>query len=116
MAPKKARTPDPPRPRRQAGPKRRDVRETSTWIKPAALAGAGALGLGVVLLALVLVLGGGSSESPEEALAAAGCTFRTFPDQGAQHVNDLDAKVSYNPRAASTTSGPSSGVRTRSRS
>ena len=46
--------------------------------------------------AFLVTRGGNGGGSPEQALAAAGCTFKTYPDQGQQHVNSYDAKVSYN--------------------
>lgn len=39
---------------------------------------------------------GGEKVSPAQALAAAGCTFATYPDQGQQHVDTYEANVSYN--------------------
>ena len=57
---------------------------------------------GLVLLVLVPVVSWSRREvtrepvSPEPALIAAGCTFQTYPDQGQEHVDSYDAKVSYN--------------------
>ena len=63
-----------------------------------------AAGAGLILLLLVvggvLVSGrgddGASGGSPEQALVAAGCTFKTYPDLGQEHVDSVDEKVKYN--------------------
>jgi hypothetical protein len=95
---KKSRTPAPPRP--VQAPKRRYDRtsrggwSTRTWITAGVVAAAAAIaiGLGVALVGG----GGGGSADPSKALVAAGCTFKTFPDLGARHVESLEAKVKYN--------------------
>lgn len=74
-----------------------------------------AAGAGLVLLLLVvggvLVSGrggnGGAGGSPEKALIAAGCTFKTYPDQGQGHVDSVDEEVAYN--STPPTSGPHFG-------
>lgn len=96
-----------PPPRRSTGPKRRDTRQPAPWTRPAVLGGAAALALAIVVVAIALVVGGGDGGgggSPEQKLQAAGCTFKTYPDQGQQHVQSYDAKVSYN--SVPPTSGP----------
>lgn len=50
----------------------------------------------VVLAGALLARGGESQASVEQAMTAAGCTFRTYPDQGQQHVASYEAKVKYN--------------------
>ena len=78
--------------------------ETSTSRRRFVLAGVAALVAGLVVAGvLVATRGESSTASPEAALTAAGCTLRTFPDQGQQHVDSYDAKVSYN--SAPPTSG-----------
>jgi hypothetical protein len=84
--PKKARTPPPPR--RPQGPRRRTDKGT-----PAAddrrnrlilygLAAAGVIGLAVVLGLFAFTGGsGGSTDSVASAMKAAGCTFKTYPEQ-----------------------------------
>ena len=97
----KPRTPAPPR---QQGPRRRDTPRASGRVRPqrnALLAGvlAGGVIVGLVL-AIVLTRGGSnhssSGPSPAAKLAAAGCTFKTYPSQGRNHVTSLTAKVKYN--------------------
>lgn len=75
-------------------------------MRPAVLAGAAALVLAVVVAvgAVFVTRGGGGGASPEQALAAAGCTFQTYPDQGQSHVESYDAEVAYN--STPPTSGP----------
>ena len=46
----------------------------------------------------------GGAVSPAKELVAAGCTFKTYPDLGANHVQSLDANVKYN--SFPPTSGP----------
>lgn len=58
----------------------------------------------MVVGAVALAAGRGDDGSPEAKLLAAGCTFKTYPDQGQRHVESYDAKVSYN--STPPTSGP----------
>lgn len=95
---KKPRTPT-PRPQ-QRGPKRREAsRRPAGFVtrRNALLAGVVAGGAIVaIVLASVLTRGGGASaSSPAAKLAAAGCTFKTYPSEGRGHVNSLTAKVTY---------------------
>ena len=92
---KKSRTPRPVQ-----APKRRYERtscrgwSTRTWITAGVVGAAAAIAIG---LGVALGGGGGSDSSdPTKALVAAGCTFKTFPDLGARHVESLEAKVNYN--------------------
>lgn len=101
----KPRTPPPPR---QQGPRKRATVQTPGsrggmfGQRSALLSGVlvGAV-IGVALLLFFLTRGGKShpakpGPSPAAALAAAGCTFRTYPSQGQAHVQSLAAKVKYN--------------------
>ena len=107
----KPRTPPPPK---QQGPRKRTTapnpaaRGRSLGQRNALLAGVLAGGVIVaVVLAVVLTRGGSKSHegpSPAAALAAAGCTFKTYPDLGQAHVQSLTATVKYN--SFPPTSGP----------
>jgi hypothetical protein len=100
MAERKPQVPSPPR--RQSGPKQRSA---SRPRKPRiALVAAGTAALAAAGLAAVFLRGGEGSGDPTRALAAAGCTLRTFPEQPARHVSDYDAEVQYN--SFPPTSGP----------
>jgi len=72
----------------------------------AGLAASGLVALAIVLVLLTRTGGGGRADDTgvATALAAAGCTYSTFPDQGRNHVDSLDAKVDYN--SLPPTSGP----------
>ena len=85
-----------PPPRRPTGPKRRDTRQPPPWSKLAVLAGAAVVALAAVVAAVAWIGGSGGKESVEEAMTGAGCTLKTYPDQGQQHVASYDAKVTYN--------------------
>jgi hypothetical protein len=104
---KKTRTPPPPRvqaPRRRetvAAPA--DVRRQRTILF--ALAGSGVVLLAAVVLFLVLARDSGPDVAA--AMTAAGCTYRTFPSEGRNHVA-LDAKVDY--KTFPPTSGPHYGL------
>jgi hypothetical protein len=52
--------------------------------------------LAIPIVGVALGTRGGGNDSPAQALAAGGCTFKTYPDQGRAHVQSLDAKVDYN--------------------
>lgn len=116
VARKKSRVPAPPRPvqspatrpvqaprtRKSEGPKKPgDARRTRL-----VLAGLGAL-LAAVALAIGLTTALGGGEDAAAALAAAGCTDVTLPDQGAEHVTEPKKGFSYN--SYPPTSGPHSG-------
>ena len=96
----KPRTPPPPK---QQGPRKRDTpRATGAGLPRNALM-AGVLAGGVIVaVVLGFVLTRGSSHhakagpSPAAKLAAAGCTFKTYPSIGRSHVTSLTAKVKYN--------------------
>ena len=61
------------------------------------LGGGAVAALIVIVLGGALLAGGGQSRANvEQAMAAAGCTLRTYPDQGQQHVDSYDADVAYN--------------------
>ncbi|MEJ7792970.1 MAG: DUF3105 domain-containing protein [Gaiellaceae bacterium] len=45
---------------------------------------------------LALGVFGGGDGGPGGALRDAGCTFRTFPDQGANHIDSPSKTVRYN--------------------
>jgi hypothetical protein len=98
---KKARTPPPPRSRQQ-GPRRREPTRTSLWGDRRPLLGGAVALVAIGLIGFTLLSRGGGGASAASAkraateLTAAGCTFRTYPSQGHNHVQSLDAKVSYN--------------------
>lgn len=85
-------------PPRVQGPKRRDTREMPPWRKLGLVAGVAAAGL-VAGLLIVSWLGGGGGDdqkSVAQAMTAAGCTAKTYADQGQGHVSSYDAVVKYN--------------------
>ena len=102
MPPKKRNPP----PRHSGGKKRRDTRQSAPLPRAVLLGGAAALAAAVVAVVAVVALtgGGNGTASPEQKLAAAGCTFETYPDQGNEHVESYDVKPSYN--SSPPTSGP----------
>lgn len=93
--PSKAASPPP----RLKGQKRRDAREAPPWRKLTLIAGVAAAGL-IAGVATVSWLGGGNGgvdqESVAQAMVAAGCTAKTYADQGQGHVASYDVKVKYN--------------------
>ena len=98
-----------PPPVRGTGPKRRDTPKAPTVNKSVLLAGGAALVILVVIVGVVLATNRGSDgeaggSTPQQALVAAGCTFKTYKDLGQGHVESYDAKVSYN--STPPTSGP----------
>ena len=99
--PPKRRNPPP-----RVAVKRPDTRQSPSWYRLAILGGAAAVALVVVVAAVALIGGGGDGgeESVQQAMAAAECTFATYPDQGAQHVASYEAEVNYN------SSPPTSGT------
>lgn len=102
---KKNRTPTPPRP--VQAPKRR-YEPTSGGFgrreKYAASAAAVVLVAGVAIGVAATRGGGSGSLDVAKKLAAAGCTFKTYPNQGQKHVESVTAKVDYN--SFPPTSGP----------
>ncbi len=104
MAKKKSRTPPPPRP--VQAPKRRDTRSTGLgWSRRTLATGGAVVAVAAIAIGLgVALAGGGGGSSPAKALAAAGCTFKTYPNLGQKHVDSLNAKVNYN--SFPPTSGP----------
>ena len=85
----------------RSGPKRRDTREGFRPTKLMWFGAAAALVLIAGLAAIILLpnharLDPSGNTSPEEALAAAGCTYKTYPDLGQGHVDTFTAKVKYN--------------------
>jgi len=109
VANKKSRTPPPPRP--VQAPKRRYEPTASGFSRRSKLVGtavAAALVAGIAI-GLAVTRGGGSGDVAKggdvaKSLAAAGCTFKTYPNLGQQHVSSLTAKVDYN--SFPPTSGP----------
>ena len=96
---KKARTPPPPRrvqapKRRDTGPAGGDAARRQRLILYG-LAGSGVVLLGAVLLFLAFASRGSGDEELAATMRAEGCTFETFPSEGATHVDDLNAKVEY---------------------
>ena len=89
-----------PPPPRSKGPQRRDSRTPPPWSRVALIGGVAALGLAAGVLAVVLLGGGGGGagdqKSVAQAMTAAGCTTKTYADQGQEHVASYDAKVDYN--------------------
>ena len=103
---KKTRTPAPPK--RVQAPRRRETvaRPDDTRRQKRILYGLAASGvvlLGAVVLFLLLI-GRDSAPDIAPAMEAAGCTYRTFPNEGRTHVTELDAKVDY--KTFPPTSGP----------
>lgn len=117
---KKPNVPPPPRPRRQAGPKRRDTREPAQWRKRASIATAAAVVLAAAIAAILVVRSGsGGEKALVGRLAATGCPLKTYPEQAPRHVGDYGVKVTYNsslPRVAHIISSRLSGGVTRNRS
>ena len=56
-----------------------------------------AAAVAVTAIAVAATRGGGGSGEVAKKLAAASCSFKTYPDQGRAHVQSVDAKVNYNP-------------------
>lgn len=85
-------------PARKPPPRRPSTSSDASALRsPLVLVGVAALAAGLVVAGvLVATRGENSAASPEAALSVAGCSLRTFPDQGQQHVDSYDAKVSYN--------------------
>jgi len=103
MAKKKTRTPTPPR--TVQAPKRRYEPTTGGFGrrgKYLAIAVAALLVVGVAI-GVAVTRGGGRADAAKK-LAAAGCTFKTYRNQGQKHVQSLTAKVDYN--SFPPTSGP----------
>lgn len=100
---KKTRTPPPPRtvqaPKRRHEPSTGGLGRRGKYL---AIVAAGLLVAGVAI-AVAATRGGGSGEVAKK-LAAAGCTFKTYPNQGQKHVQSVTAKVDYN--SFPPTSGP----------
>jgi hypothetical protein len=95
---KKPRVPPPPRPvqapRHRPHGRRKEPRERS----PRSLIAIAAVSLVVLVVAVAgfaFRLADGGSGGPQEALRTAGCSARTLPDQGATHLQSLEAKVKY---------------------
>lgn len=91
---KKPKTPPPPRsvqtPKRRYEPTTGGLGGRGLYV---AVAAAAVLVAGVAI-AFAATRGGGADAAKQ--LAAAGCSFKTYPDQGQQHVQSLTAKVDYN--------------------
>ena len=105
---KKTRTPPPPR--TVQAPRRRDTRhggggdDRRRRLLLYGLAASGLLILGVVVLVIALTSGGdGGSKALAQTMQAAGCTLKTYPNQGRTHVA-LNNKFKYN--SFPPTSGP----------
>lgn len=105
---KKPTTPPPPRP--VQAPKRRYEPTTGGFNRRGKYVAVGAAAVLVagVAIAFAVTRGGGSGTAKSgdvaKSLAAAGCTFKTYPNLGQQHVSSLTAKVDYN--SFPPTSGP----------
>jgi hypothetical protein len=105
---KKKKTPPPPRP--VQAPKRRDQPTTggfSTRTKLVAAAAAVLVAAVIIVAALAATGGGGNgngSAAVAKSMTSAGCTFKTYPNQGRTHVQSLAAKVDYH--SFPPTSGP----------
>lgn len=92
---KKTRVPLPPRV--QVPQRRFDKRERNRDWRPLLLAGAGAVALlAIVGASFAFGIVGGGGSGPGGALRAAGCTFRTLPDQGANHIDSPSETPRYN--------------------
>lgn len=101
---KKSRAPRPPRPVQAPGVRETGRRRVGGRLQFLAIGGAAAAVLvaaAVAALALGVI---GGSDDPAAALREAGCTAKTYPDQGANHVQSLDQPVKYN--SFPPTSGP----------
>lgn len=106
---KKSRTPAPPRP--VQAPRRRTTAPAKTADAARqklilyAIAGSGILALAVVIGLFLLTRGSGAANvaAAQKAMAAAGCTFKSYPQQPRNHV-PLNYKFHYNSFPA--TSGP----------
>jgi Protein of unknown function (DUF3105) len=70
------------------------------------LASSGVILLAAVVLGFALLGGdgGGGDSELRRTMEAAGCTLQTFPSQGRNHVQNLNAKFDYN--SSPPTSGP----------
>ncbi|HYZ19403.1 MAG TPA: DUF3105 domain-containing protein [Gaiellaceae bacterium] len=105
---KKTRTPPPPRRPVQAPKRRVDARAPSenrrTLIYLMLFALSGLVILGAVLLFLALK-GGDSSAAVGPRMQAAGCTFKTYPNQGRQHFSAAAATQPYKYNSFPPTSG-----------
>lgn len=76
-------------------PKRRQPTNSGWSGRQKYLTAGGLVAIAVVVVLAFAVLHGGGSADPRKALAAAGCTLRTYPSQGRSHVNSLTTKVAY---------------------
>lgn len=110
MAKKRPRTP--PRTPIQAPRQRQPSRaagfsvDRRRWLLPALAGGSGVIALVIVVVFLATRGGGGGANAEQLArtLTAAGCTLQTFPEQGRNHLNDLNARPKSN--SFPPTSGP----------
>ena len=85
-------------------PKRRQP-TTARWSgRQQALLAGGVLAVAAAVALAVAFTGGGGSTDATKALAAAGCTLKSYPSKGRTHVSSLSAKVDYN--SFPPTSGP----------
>ena len=105
---KKSRTPAPPRP--VQAPRRRTTAPTKTADAARqklilyAVAGSGILALAVVIALFLFTRGSGADvAAAQKAMAAAGCTFKSYSQQPRNHV-PLNYKFHYN--SFPPTSGP----------
>jgi hypothetical protein len=104
---RKVRTPPPPR--RVQAPKRRETPQTPEAARRQrlilyGLASSGIILLGVVLLFLAFAPSGNGDEELAATIREAGGTFQTFPGEGREHVDSLNADVNY--KTDPPTSGP----------
>lgn len=103
---KKSRTPPAPRrpvqaPKRK-DPGRRDLPKPKPYLL--ALAAAGLVLVAIAVAVVVLQRGDASGGGPAAVKSSRVCKTKTYPDLGARHVDDLNAKVKYN--STPPTSGP----------
>ena len=93
--------------RRQREERERAAAAAARRKRKLGLVAAGGLAVAVIAVVAVVLLAGGGDEKPdlEQAASAAGCTVKTFPDFGSNHVT---GSVRY--RTNPPTSGPHNEV------
>jgi hypothetical protein len=115
---KKTRTPPPPRrpvqaPKQRTGDNRgrsgmSAADERRSRIILYALAGSGVLALAIVLALVFLRNGDNSAKAGNlpTVMAAAGCTYKEYPNAGRNHLSDINAKPPKQWNSFPPTSGP----------
>lgn len=90
----------PPPPRRPQGPQRRSTpsagRDPQAGRRLLYLAAAGGAILAAAVAGFVLLRGDAQGGGAPETLRAAGCTYREFPAQPAEHTANLAEKIKWN--------------------